>query len=338
MTKLTRFCDAFLEAAWLAALIVIPLFFNVYSRRAFEPDKIVILRCLAILVLAAWIVKLIDSGVRWKSLKTESSAVRSIIKIPLALPVAALAIIYILASALSVTPNTSFWGSYHRLQGVYTTLSYLVIFASMLGNLRQRSQVERLLTTAVICSLPICGHAFLQRFRLDPVLWGLGASTSTRVTANMGNPIFLSAYLIMVFPLTIYFLVQAANVIKMRSKPVGIWVVRVVIFTLAALAQVATIYFTASRGPMLGWLGGAAFLVVFLALLWRKRGIILTAVGGAILLAAFVVVLNIPNGPLRGIIVVSQPGAPGADYGYQPADWSNTYGLLADCRGIDWQS
>jgi hypothetical protein len=39
-TKLSRFCDGIMEAAWLAALIVVPLFFDVYSSRIFEPDKI----------------------------------------------------------------------------------------------------------------------------------------------------------------------------------------------------------------------------------------------------------------------------------------------------------
>ena len=54
-SKLSRYCEGLIEAAWLAAVIVIPLFFNVVSSRIFEPDKISILRTLALVILAAWI-------------------------------------------------------------------------------------------------------------------------------------------------------------------------------------------------------------------------------------------------------------------------------------------
>ena len=37
LTRIAVFCDKLLEAGWLAALIVTPLFFNVYSSRVFEP-------------------------------------------------------------------------------------------------------------------------------------------------------------------------------------------------------------------------------------------------------------------------------------------------------------
>ena len=37
-TKLDQWCDSVLEAGWLAALVVAPLFFNVFSSRVFEPD------------------------------------------------------------------------------------------------------------------------------------------------------------------------------------------------------------------------------------------------------------------------------------------------------------
>jgi hypothetical protein len=39
-TKLSIFCDKVIEAGWLAALVVVPLFFNIHSSRVFEPDKL----------------------------------------------------------------------------------------------------------------------------------------------------------------------------------------------------------------------------------------------------------------------------------------------------------
>lgn len=39
-TRLSHFCDRALEAGWLLGVTITPVFFNVYSSRVFEPDKI----------------------------------------------------------------------------------------------------------------------------------------------------------------------------------------------------------------------------------------------------------------------------------------------------------
>ena len=65
-TKLSVFCDKLIEAGWLAAIITAPLFFNIYSSRTFEPDKLTLLRSIALVMAAAWIVKVLETG-SWKS-------------------------------------------------------------------------------------------------------------------------------------------------------------------------------------------------------------------------------------------------------------------------------
>jgi hypothetical protein len=57
--------DAVIEAGWLAALLLAPLFFNVFSSRVFEPDKISLLRSIALVMLLAWLVKVADGGAAW---------------------------------------------------------------------------------------------------------------------------------------------------------------------------------------------------------------------------------------------------------------------------------
>jgi hypothetical protein len=59
-SRLSAFCDHVIEAGWLAALILAPLFFNVYSSRVFEPDKITIVRSLALVMAGAWIIKWLE--------------------------------------------------------------------------------------------------------------------------------------------------------------------------------------------------------------------------------------------------------------------------------------
>ena len=59
-TRVSVFCDKVIEAGWLAAVIVVPLFFNIYSQRVFEPDKLSLLRSIALVMSVAWLVRLIE--------------------------------------------------------------------------------------------------------------------------------------------------------------------------------------------------------------------------------------------------------------------------------------
>jgi len=299
-TKLSRYCEGVIEASWLAAVIVVPVFFNVYSSRIFEPDKITLLRTIALVILAAWIVKLLDEGgFRWERIPKGSSWHKTLRGIPLILPILALAVVYVIATIFSVSPRTSLLGSYQRLQGTYTTFSYLVVFAAMVGNLRRRAQVERLITTVVIASLPVSLYGVLQRYGIDPVPWA--GDVTIRIASNMGNSIFVSAYLIIVFPLTILRIVESFGAIMNdRGKLVANFA-RSTAYVFIAALQLIAIFFTGSRGPMLGWLAGSFFLFVILSLLWRQRWLTISVVVTAALLGGLLVVFNIPEGPLEDL-------------------------------------
>ncbi len=39
-TRLEALCEGIIEAGWLVALVVVPLFFNPFSNRIFEPDSV----------------------------------------------------------------------------------------------------------------------------------------------------------------------------------------------------------------------------------------------------------------------------------------------------------
>src|SRR5215213_8422231 len=64
-TKLDAWLNGIIEAGWLAALVLAPLFFNVFSSRVFEPDKISLVRSIALIMLLAWLVKLANGGQPW---------------------------------------------------------------------------------------------------------------------------------------------------------------------------------------------------------------------------------------------------------------------------------
>lgn len=295
-TRLSRFAEGLMEAAWLGAILLVPVFFNVYSSRIFEPDKITLLRSLTLILSAAWIVKLLEQGLHRQE---AGGGIKTFWKIPLILPVFLLAVSYLISTILSVTPFTSFWGSYQRLQGTYTTFSYLLIFLCLVLNLRKREQVERIITTAILASLPVSLYGLLQRFQADPIPWG--GDVSGRIAANLGNSIFVAAYLIMVFPLTILRVVESFE--AMLADRGQLWpnFIRSTAYVFILALQLIAIYFSGSRGPWLGLGVSLVFIWLGLSLIWRKRWLTITGVGLAMLVGGFILTLNIPNGPLSGL-------------------------------------
>ncbi len=329
-SKLQAWCEGIIEAGWLAALMVAPLFFNVYSSRVFEPDKIALVRSIALVMLMAYLVKLLDGGQPWlpgpgSRAGTEetgpSSLWRRLLTLPFALPVLLMVLSYLISTALSVAPRVSWWGSYQRLQGTYTFLAYIVIAVLTAAHLRRPEQLRRLQHAVILTSLPISIYGIVQHYGIDPLPWG--GDVVTRVSANAGNPIFLAAYLIMALFLTlerIYtsfaFLLAATPEKPEETSPA--LVAHELPSALAGgaylfifIVQLLAIFWTGSRGP---WLGLGAGLYVFVLLLItglrpaRYRTWTALWVGLGLLAAVLLVLINTtPLGnPVRTIPYVGR--------------------------------
>jgi tetratricopeptide (TPR) repeat protein len=277
-TKLGRYCDKLIEAGWLAALIVVPLFFNIYSSRVFEPDKITLLRSLVILMIVAWIVGKVEAW-QWADEKTQEAQTPAgpglwarIRAMPLVLPTLLMVLAYLISVAFSRTPGISWKGSYVRLQGVSAAFSYIVIFFLMLERLRSREQLERAIQTIILTSVAPSLYGILQHYGLDPLPWA--GEVVERVSSSMGNAIFIAAYLLMVFFVTLYKALQVFERLasskdesNLRDAVLG----GVYLFIMAI--QLIAIFFTQSRGPWLGLLGGLyAFVLILLVSLRQSAG------------------------------------------------------------------
>ena len=243
-TKLGTFCDKVLEIGWLLAVIITPLLFNVYSSRVFEPDKLTTLRTVAVIMSAIWMVKYIEEraagrqgiGFTWRT--------------PLVLPTLFTVVVYLLSTFLSITPHVSFIGSYQRLQGTYTTLAYIVVFLIILQGLRTRAQLDRLITVMIVNSLPVALYGLIQRNKLDPLPWG--GDVTSRVASNMGNAIFVAAYLIMTFPLTVGRIAESFKAILTEEDANWADIPRAAGYIFIAAVQLIAIWYSQSRGPMVG--------------------------------------------------------------------------------------
>lgn len=293
MNRLSRFCDGLMEAAWLAAAVSVPLFFYLESSRPFGVPKVMLFRSIIWVALAAWLVKLIsDGGIHVENLPRPFT-LRKVLQFPLALPLLSLVIIYILSTIFSLTPGVSLLGSYERQDGLITRLSYLVFFLVILVNLRRRDQVERLLTALVITTFPISFYAILQHFHLDPIGW-LNIDVD-RALSTVGHPIFAAAFMTLCLFVSLARLLDSARGLRSFN---WIRLFRLLMYAVIVLINLLAIIFTISRGPLLGLLTGLMFYALVLMAYHRLRRLLFISLGLAAPLLIFLVVLNLPVGPL----------------------------------------
>jgi tetratricopeptide (TPR) repeat protein/O-antigen ligase len=275
----------------MAIVVVAPLFFNTYSHRSFEPDKIALMRSVALVMGLAWIIKNLEAG-GWK---LEAGSWKLVLRIPLVLPVLFLAIAYILATITSIAPRLSLWGSYHRMQGTYTTLSYIAIFFLILQTLRNRKQLHRLITAILLTSLPISLYGIMQHYGLDPIAWtNIDYEVTARAISTMGNPIFVAAYLIMIAPLTTGRLLQLYSDIRRGKGSVSLYVLSGC-YAFLLITQLLCILFTQSRGPLLGLIGSTFFFFLLLAASKGEKGLVLAVIGAAIIVGLFLMTLSLSD-------------------------------------------
>jgi len=268
-TKLSTLCNGIIEAGWLIAVVAVPVFFNIYTARTFEPDKITFLRMIVSVMLLASLVSALERGLAINRNSSEPFGKQLIewFKIPFVLPTFIFAISYLISGLLSISPAVSLWGSYQRLQGTYSMLTYVILFVLIATHLRTREQIDRLVSIMIITSIPVSLYGIVQRYGLDPLPWA--GDVTRRVASTLGNAIFVSSYLIMVMPLTVSRLVDSMTAIIKEEKASWGHTVLAAIYIFIIAIQTLTIIFSGSRGPMLGIL--ASLYIMGLLFIMRLR-------------------------------------------------------------------
>jgi tetratricopeptide (TPR) repeat protein len=261
-SRLSLFCDRALEAGWLLGAMITPVFFNVYSSRVFEPDKLTTLRSLALVMAVLWLTRWIEARLRG------TEPLRFAMQTPLVMAAALTMGVYIVSTLFSLVPFVSLLGSYQRLQGTFTLFGYLVLFLALITSLRTRVQLSRLITVLILSSLPVSLYGIVQHNGLDPLPWA--GDVMRRVASNMGNAIFVAAYLIMIVPLTGARIVQSfADILEREVSRVSD-VLRASAYVFILAVQLLTIWYSQSRGPWLG-IVASGFLFPYLALIVLQK-------------------------------------------------------------------
>jgi O-antigen ligase/tetratricopeptide (TPR) repeat protein len=160
----------------------------------------------------------------------------------------------------SVDPLKSFWSNFERMEGYITTLHLFVYFIIAGVMLTTEKLWERFFQTSVFAS-------FLQGLvALFQVLHILGFAPSSqsgsRADGTFGNAAYLAVFFLFNFFITLYLLGQ---LYERRQRPVWLQV----FYGLTLVLLLAGLFFTETRGAILGVFGGLIFAGAYLV--WQAQ-------------------------------------------------------------------
>ncbi|MFH1284892.1 MAG: O-antigen ligase family protein [Candidatus Peregrinibacteria bacterium] len=161
----------------------------------------------------------------------------------------------VISTVFSIAPSLSFWGSYIRIQGLYSYLIYVIFFLIFINFLKTEKEQEATLKVLVLLSAVTAVHAVLEHFGIlafstqaliDQEFYGRSFST-------LGQPNYLGQFLI--FPIWggVYFVLKEK---KFRQK-----------LTYAAVTSLLLVglMLTQNRASILGIIIGAVFLILLVS-------------------------------------------------------------------------
>ncbi|TSC96820.1 MAG: hypothetical protein Athens071426_144 [Parcubacteria group bacterium Athens0714_26] len=226
-----------------AGLFIVPLIPLLIFRSLFFPfitSKAFVFRIIIEIIFALWVAL----AIFYKEFRPKKNY--------LPLVIGGFIFVVTLATIFGVNPARSFWSNFERMEGLITYL-HLFAYFLVLGNVFKKKDWFVLFNLFVFSGLVENIYAFLQKLGKIPSPQG-----GFRVDGTIGNPAYLAAYLIFILGFCIFLLLNS------KEKTVRYFYGGMSLFTLAI------IYFTASRGPALGVLGGLV-LAAIMYLIFKKN-------------------------------------------------------------------
>ena len=213
-----------IEYLFYALFFFIPLVLWPGTSEVFEFNKMLLVYVLTILIAAAWVAKWINQ---------KKITIR---RTPLDLPILLFLLSQILSTIFSIDTHTSLWGYYSRFHGgLMSTISYIVLYYAFVTNIKisnLKYQISNILLSATLVSL----YGVAEHFGIDKQLWV--QDVQNRVFSTLGQPNWLSAYLVALLPLPLFLALQQ------KSKKL------VTANCLLAALFLVTIWFTKSQSGL----------------------------------------------------------------------------------------
>lgn len=189
-----------------------------------------------------------------------------------------------LADAFGAVPFKSFWSNFERMDG-WVTLAHLLLYTTVAASVMQTENLwRRLFQTSLVLSGALSVYGFLQIIGVTALGQGGDTGLTARIDATFGNPIYFAAY--MLFHVFLAAMLWAQSWVE-RDR--GGRIAPSLLYGLVIVLDTAALFFTGTRGAMLGLIGGtllSCLLLVFFARNSRNAWRAATAAVAGILILA----------------------------------------------------
>jgi O-antigen ligase/tetratricopeptide (TPR) repeat protein len=252
-----------LKALIVAGLFAVPFIPLIVAKSLFFPfitGKAFVFRVLVEIIFALWLLlALRDREYRPKFTWISGAVLLFLVAIGL-------------ADIFSENPFKSFWSNYERMEG-FVGIAHFIAYFYVASSLLKSQQVwNKLLATSIGASVVMAIYAFFQL--ADKIAINQGG---VRVDGTFGNASYLGIY-------TVFHIFFAALLYFRTTK---IW--QKVLLGISVLLNLIVLYNTATRGAILGLLGGALISIIYLAIRSEKGAPVRKIAWGGLVLIALIV-------------------------------------------------
>jgi len=174
--RLGRLADLAVRASVYGAIVLLPLVYWENLPSAFTLPKVALLWVFAAWAVGFWLLRIVLWQESWK-----------LINLPMVLPVLGLLISFSISGLTSINPHLSIFGTYYRLEGLFTFLAYLAFYPVVATTFLTQAQVRRLLAAFVLAS-GLCGLIAILQILGVPI--GPQLPVDHRVSSTLGNSNF----------------------------------------------------------------------------------------------------------------------------------------------------
>lgn len=288
--KVLSYCDRVIRYSFYALFFFVPLVLTNNTSELFEFNKMWVTFALTIVIVSAWIVKMIVSR--------EIRIQRTFLDIPLLLFLLA----HIISTLFSIDRHVSLWGYYSRFNGgLLSILSYILLYYAFVSNLTAKS-VIRVLTVSILTGIIVALWGLPSHFGKDPTClifrgtlntscWTEAFKPEIRIFSTLGQPAWLAAYLAILLPISMMYSILIPLSSKKEGKPTGISdmssseqtatniipfigsTTGQVIFTFLTALFYANLLFTSTRAGFIAfWIANAVFWIILFIKYLSSRG------------------------------------------------------------------
>lgn len=202
------------------------------------------------------------------------------------------ALVILISDLLGANVLKSLWSNYERMEGFVLIAHLALYYIVVSGFLNTKEKWYKWFNVSLLASVIMSFYGVFQLAGLITINQG-----GVRLDGTFGNASYFAIYLVFHIFLALYMMVQFYHVKWMR------WV-----YGAIAVGEVCILYHTATRGAILGFIGGLLLTSVIVA--WKekeKKVLRKTAygvlIGVVVLVVLFVSVRNVPfvkNSPVLG--------------------------------------